>query len=509
MATNFSTHLTLLPTGGQMALRRTSVAMQNQIFELNTQGFKIRRIAKILNISRNTVRSILRKNIVDEPTVSLATPEPVTLKIDWQKVATEHNKGVQLKTLWQELDPGISYWAFWRSFQKNSPPELKVTIRLHHNPGEKIFFDFTNGLFLTDPKSGQKIKTQLFVGIMPFSSFTCGEFVMDQKQATFTKAMENIFHHLGGVPRYSVIDNFKGGVTRAHLYDPDINQGFTEFANHWGFAVLPARPRKPKDKAAVEGGIGLIQRQFYGEVRNRTFYSLAELNEKFREFLARLNSSPMKDHGEASRLDRFENEKQNLLPLKNNNFEISTWKTCKVHPDCHIQVERKFYSVPYQLVGQTVKVRLSQNMIEIFSEATDPIAVHAKIKGTQRASTLDSHYPQEQIAVARFEVKHALALAEKVGPKTFELIDGLFKIDHPLKFLRRTQGILRLVQKNEISHKDLEYAASQALLFNRPQFGYIKSAALYHKSGGTKIRVVVPIRDANTVFLHNQQQSED
>jgi transposase len=366
-----------------------------------------------------------------------------------------------------------------------------------------------DGLFITDRATGTKIKTQLFAGIMPFSSFTCGEFVMDQKQTTFTKAMENTFHKLGGVPRYTVIDNFKGGVTKAHIYDPEVNQAFVEFANHWGFAVLPTRPRKPKDKAAVEGGIGIIQRQFYGEVRNHTFYSLNELNIKFREFLDRLNQSPMKDHGDVSRVDRFQNEKSNLLPLKSTNFEIAIWKTCKVHPDCHIQVDRKFYSVPYQFVGQSVKVRVKQNMIEIFSEDTDPIAVHGKIKGTERASTIDAHYPQEQVAVARFEVKQAITLAQKIGPKTTELIEGFFCNCHPLKFLRRAQGILRLVAKCEVRPQDLEYAATQALIFNRHQFSYIKSAAIFHKSGGAKIRIAVPTRELDTVFLHNQYQSED
>jgi transposase len=486
-----------------MDLRRTSIAMQKQILELHQQGFKIRKIVRVLGVSRNTVRSILRDDSEAELVVTPSISFPTT---NWQQVELEFNKGVTLKTLWQELAPNISYWSFWKKFTQNTSRQPKTTIRLYHNPGEKIFFDFTDGIFLTDRISGLKIKTQLFVGIMPFSSFTCGEFVMDQKQMTFTKAIENSFHEVGGVPRYVVIDNLKGGVTKAHIYDPDVNQAFIEFANHWGFAVLPARPRKPKDKAAVEGGIGLIQRLFYGEVRNRNFYSLHELNIALQEFLARLNSSPMKDHGDVSRLDRFQNEKINLLPLKTINFELSTWKTCKVHPDCHVQVERKFYSVPYQFVGQTVKVRIKQNLIDIFSDATDPIAIHAKLKGTERASTIDAHY--YPVAVARFEVKYAINIANKVGPKTTELIEGLFKTDQPLRYLRRAQGILRLVQKNEVSYKNLEYACGQALLFNRTQFKYIRSVALYHKSGGSNIRIAVPIRDANTIFLHNQQ-SED
>lgn len=488
-----------------MAARRTSIAMQKQVLELDRQGFKIRQIAKVLNLSRNTVRAILRTDAQGPPLAAVATPQTM----DWQKIHDEFHKGTQLSTLWRERSPEMSYWSFWRQFRNQFAAKPQITIRLQHNPGEKIFFDFTDGLLLTDRATGKKTKTQLFVGVMPFSSLTCGEFTLDQKQPTFTRAIEHAFHAVGGVPRYVVIDNLKAGVTKAHIYDPDANQAFVEFANHWGFAVLPARPKKPKDKAAVEGGIGLIQRQFYGEVRDCTFYSLEELNAKFREFLGRLNNSPMKDHGDVTRVDRFQNEKVNLLPLKSDNFEVSTWKTCKVHPDCHVQVDRRFYSVPYQFVGQTVRVRIKSNTIEIFSDTDDPIAIHAKLKGFERASTLDAHYPEEQIAVARFEVKHAINQAQKIGPKTSELIDGFFKIDYPLKYLRRAQGILRMVTKNEVRPIDLEYAAGQALLFNKHQFAYVKTAALFHKSGGAKIRIATPNRDQSSLFLHNQKQSED
>jgi len=488
-----------------MALRRTSIAMQKQVLELARQGFKIRKIAKVLDLSRNTVRAIIRSAKQAEPTAKIDSPQV----IDWQKIYDEFHKGTQLKTLWAERETGLSYWTFWRQFRKQFEVKPQVTIRLEHVPGEKIFFDFADGLLLTDPETGQKTKTQLFLGVMPFSSFTCGEFTLDQKQPTFTRAIENAFHAVGGVPRYAVIDNLKPGVTKAHIYDPDANLGFVEFANHWGFAVLPARPKKPKDKASVEGGIGIIQRQFYGEVRDCTFYSLKDLNAKFREFLLKLNSSPMKDHGGASRQDRFQNEKQNLLPLKTSNFEVSVWKTCKVHPDCHIQVERKFYSVPHQFVGATVRVRLKTNTVEVFSENSDAIAMHARLKGQERASTLDAHYPEEQIAVARFEVRHAINLAQKIGPKTTELVEGFFKTEYPLRFLRRAQGILRLVTKNEVRAIDLEYASAQALLFNKHQFGYVKTAALFHKSGGAKIRIAAPQRDQSSMFLHNKQQSED
>lgn len=160
-----------------MASWRTSIAMQKQVLELDRQGFKIRQIAKVLNLSRNTVRSILRSDAHAGPLVAPPTPAQA---IDWQKIHDEFHRGTQLKTLWQEVGPQMSYWSFWRQFRKQFSSKPQVTIRLQHNPGEKIFFDFTDGLFLTNSKTGQKTKTQLFVGVMPFSSFTCCEFTLDQ-----------------------------------------------------------------------------------------------------------------------------------------------------------------------------------------------------------------------------------------------------------------------------------------------------------------------------------------
>lgn len=495
-----------------MALRRTSIVMQNQILELQQQGHSIRKIASALNISRNTVRSILRSELPfkeDSPQPQILGTASAEPTINWQKIADSFNKGVPLKVLHQEQAPDITYMIFWHTFRRKFPKKPEVTIRLNHIPGEKIFFDFSDGLFITDPTTGNKTKTQLFAGVLPFSSLTCGEFVMDQKQPTFLRAIENSFQQIGGVPKYVVIDNLKSAVNRAHIYDPDTNQTFIEFANHWGFAVLPARPRRPKDKASVEGGIGIIQKQFFQQVRDQIFYSLFELNQKFHAFLQQLNSAHMKDHGGISRMDRFQNEKHLLQPIKNQNFELSTWKTCKVHPDCHIQIDHRFYSVPHQFVGATVKARVKSNTIEVFSLDAEPLSVHPKMKGSDRASTIDSHYPPEQVATARFEVKQALQQAQRIGPKTHQLFEDFFNDQFPLKFLRRAQGILRLVQKNEVRPEDLEYAAGQAMMFNKKHFYYIKSVAIFHKNGGAKIRVAPPQRDPKFSFLHHHQQSED
>ncbi len=491
-----------------MNKRRISVNVQEQILILREKKYGIRRTAKSLDIARNTVRDFLRdhdnKKILNSESVETSTPDE--LKIDWNKVHLNFNKGIGIKTQWREIcfNEQMTYIAFYHQYRRQHLKQPVVTMRLVHNPGEKIYFDFADGVLITDRSTGQNTKTQMFVGVLPFSGLTKGEFLLDQKQISMLPSVENIFHQIGGVTKYVVFDNLKSAVNKAHIYDPDTNQAMIEFANHWSFAMIPARPYKPRDKAAVEAGIGVIQRQFFQEVRNEIFYSLGELNNRFKIFLDILNHSAMKDHGGVSRLDRFENEKDLLQVLQKSNYELSTWKTCKVHPDCHVQVENKFYSVQHQYVGLTVKVRVKNNTVEIFSIDGEALCVHVKIKNNERASTIEAHYPEEKLAASRFEIKHALRQASLVGVKTDEFIKKLFTDQYPLKFLRRAQGILRLVQSGQVDRSNLEYACGQGLLFNRMHFGYIKSAALFHKSGGGKLTVVAPRRDLNHSYLRNE-----
>jgi transposase len=482
--------------------------MQDQVRHLfHNEGLKIRRIAKALKLSRNTVRAILRE---PETASDDETPVPSwAAAVDWEKVKCEYHRGVTLKVLHQESAPGVTYKVFWHYFRSLVPTAVDtVTIRLEHKPAEKTFFDFADGIDIVDRKTGKRTKTQLFSAVLPFSSLVAGEFVPDQKQPTLIRAVENAFYEIGGVTPNVVVDNLRSAVRKSHLYDPDVNQAFIEFANHWGFAVLPARPYKPKDKAAVEAGIGVTQRQFYNEVRDRTFYSLEELNSAYKAFKQRLNASPMKDHGDLSRNERFMAEKALLKPLPAERYELATWKTARVHPDCHVQVERRFYSVPYIFVGREVRVRVRAKLIEIFGEDSGAIAVHPRLFGTERASTLEAHYPEEKVAVARFEVRAALTTAKKIGPQTRALVESLVEGSHPLRHLRRIQGILRLVQSAMVKPSSLEYAAEQALRFNKKNFGYVKQAAVFFESGGSRPRLATPQREAADLFLHHNPEGK-
>jgi hypothetical protein len=214
--------------------------------------------------------------------------------------------------------------------------------------------------------------------VMAMSSYTFGEFTLTQKRDDLTRSIENAFRFFGGVTPYVTVDNQRAAVDKAHWYDPDVNPAFVDFANHWGFAVIPARPYQPRDKGANECGIGVVQRQFYQEVRDQKFYSLVELNQCFRIYLGRLNGAQMKDWG-VTRSDRFEGERGLLKACPAVNWEMAEWRPAKVHADCHVQVLKKFYSVPHKYVGREVRVKITSRLIEVFDLELNPLAAHARL----------------------------------------------------------------------------------------------------------------------------------
>lgn len=488
-----------------MARDRISSRMKSQIRSLLKDGHSIRKVAQALGISRQSVRKYMLEGVQ-----AAAPPQRAPEwheQLNWTGVVEAFGKGVTAKQLHAEHAPEQSYWTFWRQLRKRAEAKPAVALRLAHQPAERVEVDYADGIALIDPKTGAATRTHLFCGVLPFSAFTFGEFVLNQKLGSFIESHERMWGYFGGVTPYVVIDNLKAGVHKAHRYDPELNPTYCDYSNHAGFAVLPARPYKPRDKASVEAAIGAIQRGFYQEVREQKFYSLATLNAAFREYLCRFNGAVMKDYG-CSRDARFETEKARLKPLPRDAFEMSEWRQCKVHPDCHVQVEKNFYSVPYRVVGQTVRVRIGRKLIEVFTDDTESLAVHERLSGTGRFSTNDAHYPDKKLGIKRFEVRAAQAQAERVGPQTRALIESLVSADYPLRHLRRMQGILRLVESKRVSIAAMEYAAAQALLFSKPRLAYVKSCAEHFDAHGTKLRLVPPTRAEEDLFLHGANGGE-
>jgi transposase len=490
------------------AVRKVTVAMQKQILELHARGVTARKIAKVLKVGRNTVRRVLNNIDISEP--GAAVPDWAKL-VDWEKVRLEVSRGVPMNILAREhAGDVISYVQFWRQFHRKYPVVPKVTMRLEHRPGEKCFFDYCDGIDIVDVSSGEVRSTSLMCGVMAMSSMTFGEFTFTERRDDLIRSIENAFRFFGGVTPYVTVDNQKAVVNQAHWYDPDVNPAFVDFANHWGFAVLPARPKRPQDKGANESGIGVVQKQFFQEVRNQTFYSIAELNSSFRAYLERLNAAVMKDWG-VSRAERFDGERGLLKPCPGNNWEVSEWRSAKVHADCHVQVLKKFYSVPHKHVGREVRVKVTAKLIEIFDRDLNPLAAHARLLGKEIYATDPQHYPEEKVALVQFSVKQAISQSHAVGAETEHLIKQLLSGEYPLRYLRRAQGILRLVQTGKVTKAGLEHASRMGLTFNKTQFNYIKATAEFFDRNGNRPSIVrsAPQREAESMHLHNSIEREE
>ena len=498
-----------------MTAKRKSRAMQDQILELRARGYAIRAIARALKIHRDTVRAYLpEEDLHHKPHEPVSGSENNKLGeawqsyVPWDDLRHQHRRGVSLKVLWQEVCPEVDYLRFWREFRRRHPGFPEPVLRLRHQPGERAQIDYCDGIEVVDLKTGEKLKTQLFVGVLPFSSYTFAEFVWDQKLASFIRSQQHMFFFFGGVTPYVVPDNLKSGVTRAHLYDPDANRTYCEFGNHMGFAVLPARPRTPRDKGAVEAAVGILQETFFARVRHRVFTSLFELNQALNAYLHELNSAVMKDYG-VSRLDRFEEERKYLKPLPPSEFVFTEWKSAKVHPDCHIQVGKNFYSVPHAYVGHVLRVRVSAKLLEVFTEDAEPVAAHPRLTGEHRYATDHRHYPEAKLATASFDIHQALAMAKRIGPETEKLVEHLFSLSHPLKYLRRVQGILRLVERKRVSICALEYACKISLTHQNTRFATVEAIAQHYDHHGPRpviAQSLKPQRDEQTLFLHQTER---
>lgn len=486
-----------------MARVRKSVALIDQIKELRSMGHGVRAIARSLKIGRPTVRKFLKNDDPSYKTTVVEDPKDLNWRdaLDWEAIVTDKRNGITFRHLYREHAPEVSYHVFWRELRSRCPTIPTITMKLNHVPGEKTQVDYTDGLDFIDRKTGEVTKTQLFVGVLPFSSKTFAHFSLNQKLPSFIESHEKMWIYFGGVTPYVVVDNLKSAVNKAHIYDPDANPTYCSYANHAGFAVMPARPYRPRDKGAVESACGIIQRQFFQRVRNQNFYSLAELNSTLFEYLGELNQAVMKDFG-VSRDDRFTVERDKLLILPVSNFEISESRSSTVHPDCHIQIYRNFYSVPYQHVGQKVRVKITSRMIEVFSDGGQPLAAHSRQSGRYQYSTIEAHYPEEKTAVARFEVHSARKQGQQVGPHTEKLVEKLLNISHPLRYLRRIQGILRLFSAEHTSREALEYGCDMAMKFDKPRLKYIKDCAAYFERNGKSPALLAPERDQSTLFLH-------
>jgi transposase len=470
-----------------MASKGLDMKLIDDIRRLKALGFSIRKISKCLNVHRTTVKRYFEDQLEREaaeigilPMKALEVTESWACVVDWEKVRSEALRGVPLKILHEELCGrglvSVQYAAFWKQLQKRAPIQAATMVRIFA-PGSRCEIDYADGIDILDPVTGELLKTELFVGVLASSRYAYAEFTLTQSSEDFLSSHVRMLEFFGGVSMTVAPDNLKSAVTRAHRYDPVLNPAYTRLAAHYGFAVVPARVKRPTDKAIVERTIQIFQRWFYFLVRHRTFTSLAELNAALREHLSVFNKKKHRIF-KRTREEMFLEEKAHLLALPEAQYRVAVHERALLSRDCHLHCRENYYSAPHPLRGLKLDVWISDKTVEIYHEA-NRVALHARGRTRGKYITDNNHYPPECQAYLEADVVKLKAWAEDIGPDTKRLVHELLSGPYPLQFLRRAQGILNLSRRH--SREALEKAAATANLFNQKTIHYLERVILQQR----------------------------
>ena len=397
---------------------------------------------------------------------------------DWNKVHTElRRKGVTLQLLWNEYiekqPKGYSYSQFCALYREWSK-KLNPTMRLNHKAGEVLYVDYAGQTMpVIDSGTGEIREAEIFVAVLGASSYTYAEAQWSQDLASWTGGHVRTFDFMDGVTEVVMPDNLKSGVTHPSRYEPGVNNTYLELAEHYGVAVVPARVRKPRDKAKAEVGVQVVERWILAPLRNRKFFSLAELNRAIRTLLLELNNRPMK-HLEKSRKELYEElDRPALRPLPARPYEFAHWKKARVNVDYHIEFEKHYYSVPHHLLRQEVDVRSTERTVEIFFSGKQ-VAVHPRSKAKGRHSTIREHMPPAHQHYGDWSPERFIRWAGNIGPHTQNLIQIMLQSkQHPQQAYRSCLGVLGFSDK--IGKKRLESACRFALAHEINSYRGIKN----------------------------------
>jgi transposase len=467
-------------------------------------GVPIREIARRLGLAASTVRATLER--FEAAGLSWPLPAGLTdvalearlfaaagtkqghrrhIEPDWASIQRElKRKHVTLSLLWDEYiernPDGYRYSRFCELY-RSWEGKLSVTMRQTHLGGDKLFVDYAGDTVpvIIDRLTGETHEAQIFVAVMGASNFTHAEATWTQGLADWIGAHERAFAAVGGVPRLLVPDNAKVAVIKACLYEPQVNRTYAEMAAHYGTAVLPTRPRRPRDKAKVEAAVLVVERWILARLRHRRFYSLAELNAAIGELLKRLNEErPIRRLGVTRRQLLEELDRPALKPLPIEPYVFAQWRVRRVGIDYHVDVEGHFYSVPYRFARAEVEVRLTGRTVEIFARG-ERIAVHLRSSGNHKHTTVADHMPSSHRRYADWTVGRIRRDAALIGPATAALCELILEHrPHPEQGFRSCLGILRLARPFGVAR--LEAAATRAIEIGALTYGSVRSI-LDHK----------------------------
>ncbi len=467
------------------------------------QGLSNRRIGKICGISHNSVSNYLGRfdrsdlpwpladDVTDADLERKLFPPPASGKLvksrgvpDWAEVHRDlkrppkgggpdampeadarRRKGMTLYLLWEEYKErhpdGYEYSWFCRQYRKWLGRQ-DLVMRQEHRGGEKLFVDYSGMTVpVIDRTTGEELQAQVFVAVLGASGYTYAEATWTQGLEDWITSHCNCFSFLQGLPEIVVPDNLRSAVSKTHRYEPDLNPTYQDMATHYGVTVLPARVGKPRDKAAVELGVVLVQRWILSALRKQRFFSLAEVNREIRRLLDRLNDRPFRKMPGCRREVFEELDRPALRPLPERPYEFAEWKRVKVHVDYHVEFDRHYYSVPYDLVGLTLDLRATRNTVECFHQGKR-VASHLRSRQPGRPTTVAAHMPEKHRRAGEWSPERLTAWAAQVGPAARAAVEWLLASRrHPQQAYRTCLCILN--QSKTYGDERLDAACRRAL----------------------------------------------
>jgi len=451
-------------------------------------GLPQRAVAQSLRLSQGAVHGYVSRahraglgwplpdGIDDAELEALLFPPPPTVPTeqrpvpDWAVVHRELRRpNVTLALLWDEYRGGAGAqdgfgYSWFCNLYREWVGRLKPTLRQVHTAGERVFVDFAGQTMeVIDGATGEIRQAQVFVGVLGASSYTFAEAVWTQSLPDWIAVHVAMLAFFGGVPRQIVSDNLRAGITKACFYEPLVNRTYADMAAHYGTAIIPARPYKPRDKAKAEVGVQVVQRWILARLRNQRFFSLAELNHAIRELIEQLNDRAMRGLGTTRRALFEQIDRPALLPLPPTHYEYADWKRCRVNVDYHIEVDKHFYSVPFRLLREEVDTRITAKTVEIFHRGK-LVATHMRSVRPYRPTTIDDHMPSSHRRYRDWTHERILREATSIGADTVALVEIILRSrPHPEQGFRSCIGILRLAKRYDAEQLDAACARALAL----------------------------------------------
>jgi len=404
---------------------------------------------------------------------SKARPKPDLAKIDLEL----RRQGVTLRLLHEEYlaahANGYGYTQFVALYREWASRQ-KVTMRQVHKAGEKVFVDYAGMRpSIVDATTGERVPVELFIAVLGASNYTYAEATATQQSADWIASHVRLVEYLGGVPALCVPDQLKSGVVVASRYEPGIQRTYEEWSQHYGTTILPARPVSPRDKAKVEVGVQIAERWILARLRNVTCFSLDELNEQIALLLTDMNNRVMKRYAKSRRQLFDELDRPALAPLPTTRFTHGDWSYAKVGLDYHVRVDHHDYSVPYQLVGEHVDIRLSAATVEVYRRGKR-VASHVRSHDYGGTTTLVEHMPAAHQRHAEESVAELEAWATRVGVCTLALVRAILnERRHPEHGFRSCRGLKALSRHYDPSR--IEAACERALVVGARSYTNVES----------------------------------